>query len=112
MARKTIQMLVDDIDGSKATQTVTFGLDGATYEIDLNDDHAAALRESLEEWVSKGRRVAGRANRRRGGGAGRSGSSSSENQKIRDWARENGIEVSDRGRISAEIREAYAAAVK
>ncbi|QQM67181.1 histone-like nucleoid-structuring protein Lsr2 [Actinomyces weissii] len=111
MARKTIQMLVDDIDGSEATQTVTFGLDGATYEIDLNDEHAAALRESMEEWVAKAHRVAGRASRRRGA-AGRSSASSSENQKIRDWARENGIEVSDRGRISAEIREAYAAATK
>lgn len=112
MARKTIQMLVDDIDGSEATQTVTFGLDGATYEIDLNDEHAAALRESMEEWVAKAHRVAGRANRRRGAAAGRSSTSSSENQKIRDWAREHGHEVSDRGRISAEIREAYAATLK
>ncbi|WP_194948714.1 histone-like nucleoid-structuring protein Lsr2 [Actinomyces trachealis] len=109
MARKTIQMLVDDIDGSEATQTVTFGLDGATYEIDLNDKHAAALRESLEEWVVKGHRVAGRVNRRRGAGAARPGNAV-ENQRIRDWARANGREVSDRGRISAEIREAYAAA--
>ncbi|SPT54256.1 Lsr2 [Actinomyces bovis] len=109
MARKTIEMLVDDIDGSEATQTVTFGLDGATYEIDLNDEHAAALRESLEEWVAKAHRIAGRANRRRGAGAART-NNSSQNQKIRDWAREHGHEVSDRGRISAEIREAYALA--
>ncbi len=108
MARKIIQMLVDDIDGSEASQTVTFGLDGATYEIDLNDEHAAALRESIEEWVAKAHRVAGRSNRRRGS----SPRSSSDNQKIRDWARENGHEVSDRGRISAEIRKAYAEATK
>lgn len=109
MARKIIQMLVDDIDGSEASQTVTFGLDGATYEIDLNDEHAAALRESIEEWVAKAHRVAGRSNRRRGASSPRSGS---DNQKIRDWARENGHEVSDRGRISAEIRKAYAEATK
>ena len=53
MARKTKIILVDDVDGSEATQTVGFALDGVSYEIDLNDEHAAALRESIEEWSSK-----------------------------------------------------------
>ena len=78
------------------------------FQIDLNDEHAAALRESFEEWTSKARRTAGRrsSGRRRAAGA----SSSGETQRIREWAREQGLEVSDRGRISAEVREAYEAA--
>ena len=107
MAQKTQIILVDDIDGSEATQTVTFALDGVSYEIDLNDEHAAALRESVEEWTVKARRSGGRKiTRRRGATRTQSG----ETQKIREWARENGHEVSDRGRISAPIREAYYAA--
>ena len=103
MAQKTQIILVDDIDHSAASQTVTFGLDGVTYEIDLNDEHAAALRESVEEWTAKARRVSVRRNTRR-----RSRSSvPGETQRIRDWARAEGIEVSTRGRISAEVREAY-----
>ena len=104
MAQKTQVILVDDIDGGEATQTVTFGIDGVTYEIDLNDEHAAALRESLAEWTGKARRTGGRriAGRRRGSSA-----AAGETQRIREWARENGIEVSDRGRISAAVRQRY-----
>ena len=102
MARRTQTILVDDIDGSEASQTVTFALDGVTYEIDLNEEHAAALRESLEEWVGKARRTGGRrsSGRRRSSGP-------SDTQKIREWARSQGLEVSDRGRVSAEVRKAY-----
>ena len=113
MAQKTQVILVDDVDGSEATQTITFALDGVSYEIDLNDEHAAALRESFEEWTSKARRTAGRrssgrrsSGRRRAAGTPASG----ETQRIREWAREKGLEVSDRRRISAEVREAYEAA--
>ncbi|QPL05291.1 MULTISPECIES: histone-like nucleoid-structuring protein Lsr2 [Actinomyces] len=104
MAQKTQIILVDDVDGSEATQTITFALDGVSYEIDLNDEHAAALRESIEEWSSKARRIAGR---RTPGTRRRRSSSAGETQRIREWARERGMEVSDRGRISAEIRAAY-----
>ena len=102
MAQKTQVILVDDVDGSEANQTVTFALDGVTYEIDLNEEHAAALRESLEEWVGKARRTGGRrsSGRRRSNGP-------SDTQKIREWARSQGLEVSDRGRVSAEVRKAY-----
>ena len=102
MAQKTQVILVDDVDGSEANQTVTFALDGVSYEIDLNDEHAAALRESLEEWVGKARRTGGRrsSGRRRSSGP-------SDTQKIREWAREQGLEVADRGRVSAEVRKAY-----
>ena len=105
MARKTQVILTDDIDGSDATGTVSFALDGVAYEIDLNDDNAQRLREQLGEWASKARRVGGRRISRT-----QRGSSSSDAGKVRVWANENGYQVSERGRIPKEIREAYAAA--
>lgn len=102
MARKTQVLLVDDIDGTDASNTVTFGLDGVSYEIDLNDENAAQLRSDLEKWTALARRTGGRAKR----GAAPAGDA----KKIREWASENGYEVSERGRIPAEIREAYAKA--
>lgn len=117
MAQKIHIVLEDDLDGSEATETVSFGLDGTSYEIDLNDQNAAALRESLATYVGHARKVSGA--RRGGGGGGRrsGGSSSSANgsggptaKEVREWARENGYEVPDRGRVSAEVREAYDAA--
>ncbi len=108
MARRTIVELIDDIDGSKAETTVQFGLDGVAYEIDLSEENATKLRADFASWVEQARRVSGRRTARRTGGA---GSSSSETSKIRDWARENGVTVSDRGRISAEVRKAYYEAV-
>ncbi|MCS6712606.1 Lsr2 family protein [Brachybacterium sp. EF45031] len=109
MARKTIVELVDDLDGGRADQTVTFSLDGVAYEIDLTDANAERLREALSEWVSKARRVSG-SRRRSSGGSSANHSSAEETRRIRAWARENGHEVSDRGRISRELREAYEAA--
>lgn len=107
MARKTRVVLTDDIDGSEANQTVSFALDGVAYEIDLNDIHAKQLREQLETWASSGRRIGGR----RTPGTRRSTASDPEQTaRIREWARENGHEVSDRGRISTSVREAYNAA--
>ncbi|SEE92214.1 histone-like nucleoid-structuring protein Lsr2 [Ruania alba] len=108
MAQKVRVLLIDDIDGSDAEETVTFGLDGVTYEIDLNDKNAAKLRDDLAKWVGAGRRSGGRktTGRRVGG----SRSSGSDAQKIREWAKQNGYKVSERGRVSAEIREAYAKA--
>lgn len=104
MARKTRIVLTDDLDGSAATSTVDFALDGVTYEIDLNDENAQKLRDEFAAWVGHARRVGGRA--RRGTSRGRS----DETKRIREWAQANGYEIGDRGRVSAEIREAYAAA--
>ncbi|NYF98835.1 histone-like nucleoid-structuring protein Lsr2 [Janibacter cremeus] len=106
MAQRVEIILEDDIDGGDATETVTFGLDGVTYEIDLNDSNAAALRDALAGYVGAGRRVAGR----RSSGSSSSRSNSGELAKIRQWARSNGYDVSDRGRISKKVREAYAKA--
>lgn len=104
MAQRVQVVLEDDLDGGKAEETVTFGLDGTTYEIDLSKKNAAKLRDALGSYVGAGRRVAGR----RGGGRGRGrGRSASDSADIRAWAKANGYEVSERGRISAEVREAY-----
>lgn len=107
MAQRVQIILEDDLDGGDASETVTFGLDGVTYEIDLNEKNASALRDALAGYVGAGRRVAGRKN---SGSSSSSRSSSGELSKIREWARANGHQVSDRGRISQKVREAYAKA--
>jgi|SRR5688500_14851407 Lsr2 len=114
MAQRVNVVLVDDLDGSEAAETVNFGLDGASYEIDLSADNATKLREALAVYVGHGRRTGGR---RKGGAQGAatgsraaaagSGPSASE---IRAWARENGFDVPERGRVSSEVREAFLAA--
>ena len=107
MAQKVHIVLEDDLDGSDATQTVTFALDGTSYEIDLNDQNAAALRDALAPYVGHGRKVSGsRRGRRSASSAGGAHSA----KEIRDWARSNGHDVPDRGRIPAGVREAFEAA--
>lgn len=108
MAQRVQILLEDDLDGGEATETVTFALDGVTYEIDLSDKNAATLREALAGYIGAGRRVSGR--RTSGTTTGSRSSSSGELSKIREWARANGHEVSDRGRISQKVRDAYAKA--
>jgi hypothetical protein len=106
MAQRVNVVLVDDLDGSDAAETVQFGLDGVDYEIDLTEQHATELREALALYVAHGRRKAGR--RRSNQSAKASGGPSAA--EIREWARANGWEVPERGRVSAEVREAYTAA--
>ena len=110
--------LVDDLDGETADETVEFGIDGRNYEIDLSKENAVRLRDVLADFVSAARRAGGR---RRGGSAATSSASGSagtapkgrtaidreQNQAIREWARKRGMKVSDRGRIPAEVLEAY-----
>ncbi len=114
MAQRVQVMLIDDVDGSDGAETVTFALDGVTYEIDLSETNAAALREAFASWVGHGRRVAGRSSAGsrtpRRPAASSSGSAVSDTAAIREWARSNGHEVKDRGRIQAEIVQAYRAA--
>lgn len=110
MAQRVEILLEDDIDGGEAVETISFGLEGVAYEIDLNEANAAKLRESFSGYVEAGRKVSGR--RRAGRPSGTPTSRREELGKIRAWARENGYEVADRGRISASIREAYAKAKK
>ena len=108
MAQRKQVLLIDDLTGEDAQETVKFGLDGNQYEIDLTTEHAAELREKLNPYVSNGRRL-------RGGTSGRSSRRetaprSDDSRKIREWAIANGFKPSARGRISQEIREAYSAA--
>lgn len=113
MAQKVQVLLVDDIDGGTADETVTFALDGVSYEIDLTSAHAAELRDALGTWVGHARKVGGRSSSGRGSSSGGGASRprrSSDAGAVRTWAKENGYEVSERGRISAEIRDAYEAA--
>ena len=106
VAQKVQVLLVDDLDGGEADETVTFALDGKTYEIDLTTANADKLRGLLEPYVKGGRRTGGRASGGRGKARAASGSSQ-DTAQIRAWAKENGYEVNDRGRVPAQIREAY-----
>ena len=103
--QKVITELVDDIDGSTAEETVSFALDGVEYEIDLSQPNASNLRQGLDEYVSKGRRTGGRA--KRAPAKGRPGADKADTGAIRKWARAHGLKVSGRGRISAEVAQAY-----
>jgi len=109
MAQKVHIVLEDDLDGSPATETVSFGLDGKTYEIDLNDKNAGKLRDALAQYVGAGRSVGGarRGGRKSASSATTLGPSARE---VRDWARSNGFDVPDRGRIPADVRTAFDAA--
>ena len=109
MAQKIQTLFIDDLDGSPAEGTVRFGLDGTEYEIDLNEKHAKALRDGLAGYVSAARRVSGSA--RRVARAGRRTSASGLNTtEVREWAKAQGIEVKDRGRVPAELVVKFKAA--
>ncbi|MGG5172507.1 histone-like nucleoid-structuring protein Lsr2 [Pseudarthrobacter sp. J1738] len=105
MAQKVKIILIDDLDGGSADETVRFSLDGSHYEIDLSSSNAAELRESLARYVDVARKdSSGKAPRARyGSGPQRN----METARIREWAKANGYTVSTRGRIQAHIQEAY-----
>lgn len=112
MAKKVTVTLIDDVDGEAAAdETVEFGIDGVSYEIDLSSKNATKLRDELEEWVTSARKVSGRRRAKVGAGAaapkGRAVVDREQTAAIREWARRNGHKVSTRGRISADITEAY-----
>jgi type IV secretory pathway TrbL component len=110
MAQKVTVSLVDDLSGSQADETVTFGLDGKSYEIDLSSANAGKLRDALANFVGAARK-AGRPSRVNGSAAAAPARSASvdreQNQAIREWARKRGMKVSDRGRIPSDVTEAY-----
>src|ERR1700709_1511236 len=101
--------LVDDLDGSTADRTVTFGWDGVIFEIDLSKKNIAALDGALKPYISAGRRLRSAAGRPRGGSRRTGGAKRSGTPDIREWARANGHEISDRGRIPVAVVEAYEA---
>jgi nucleoid-associated protein Lsr2 len=111
MAKKVTVTLVDDFDGEGAAdETVEFGLDGVTYEIDLSTKNATKLRNDLKQWVEAGRRVGGRRRGRSSSGRGRGAIDREQSAAIREWARRNGHNVSTRGRIPADVIDAFHAA--
>jgi hypothetical protein len=110
MAARTVVHLIDDVDGGKADETVSFSLDGVDYAIDLSHGNADGLRKVLAEFVEAGRRVSGRAARGTARTQVRPGGDRAQNQAIREWARRNGHQVSERGRIPAELISQFQAA--
>lgn len=111
MAQKVTVSLVDDLDGGTAEETVGFGLDGKSYEIDLSAANASKLRDALAGFVAAARRAGSGRGGRRSAGAGSSGSRAAgdreQSRAIREWAREQGMEVSERGRIPSDVLQAY-----
>jgi hypothetical protein len=108
MAKKTIVELTDDLDGSPADETLRFALDGSEFEIDLSTAHAQQLRNALQPFAEAARNLNGKRGGRRSGGSGSRASRDREQlQGIRDWAKKQGYQVAQRGRISAEIQRAY-----
>ncbi len=109
MAQHVNVVLVDDIDGSPADESVTFALDGISYEIDLTSANAERLRADLSEWLQAARRLSG-ARKRGSRSSTKQSTVGASNSTVREWARANGHQVSDRGRIRAEVVEAFNAA--
>jgi hypothetical protein len=109
VAQKIQTLLIDDLDGSEAEGTVRFGLDGTEYEIDLNAHHAQALRDTLARYINAARRAGGGA-RRPARGSRRASASGLNTTEVREWAKAQGIDVKDRGRVPAEVVARFKAA--
>ena len=108
MAQKVEVLLVDDIDGGEADETVSFSIDGTAYEIDLSKKNAAKLRNGLEPFVASARKA--RKTTGRTGRGSRTAGSRERSAEIREWAKSRGIKVNERGRIPANVIEQYEAA--
>jgi hypothetical protein len=108
MAQKIQTLFIDDIDGGEAERTVRFGLDGTEYETDLSTKHNDELRAALGTYLSHARKVGGTA--RRVVGRGGRKPSSVDTVAVRAWARENGYDIKDRGRVPADLVAKYQAA--
>src|SRR5579871_6131816 len=105
MAQRIQTLFIDDLDGSEAAGTVRFALDGTEYEIDLSTAHSEELRNALEQYIRHARRT---GTARRAARSGR-GNSAFDTVKVREWAKEQGIEIKDRGRVPAAVVEKYRA---
>jgi len=109
VAQKIQTLFIDDLDGSTAEGTVRFGLDGTEYEIDLNEKHAQELRDALARYVSAARRAGGGARGPARPGR-RTPTTGLNTTEVREWAKAQGIEVKDRGRVPAELMVRFKAA--
>lgn len=104
MAQKVQTLFIDDIDGGEAEGTVRFALDGSEYEIDLSAKHSDELRDALRNYIAHARKVGGGARR---GARGARKPSSIDTVAVRAWARENGFDIKERGRVPAEVVAKY-----
>ena len=104
MAQKVQTLYIDDIDGSEAEGAVRFALDSTEYEIDLSATHREELRSALEPFIAHARKVGGTRRAARGG---RRNASAIDTHKVREWARAQGIEIKDRGRVPADVLTRY-----
>ena len=107
MAQQIQTLFIDDIDGGAADGTVRFGLDGADYEIDLSGEHSNELRTALGKYIEHSRKVGGQARR---AARSRGAASAIDTAKVREWARESGYDIKDRGRVPADLVAKYQAA--
>jgi hypothetical protein len=110
MAQQTTVIMTDDIDGGKAVETVSFGLDGQQYEIDLGAKNAKSLRRAVSAYIEAGRKVSSNTGARAGAKRTVAPTGGADLGAIRAWAHENGIQVAARGRIAASVKEQYLAA--
>ena len=108
MAQQIQTLFIDDIDGGPAEGTVRFALDGTDYEIDLSTAHSEELHKVLAGYVTHARKTGGTTRR---GTRGRRGADAPDTRKVREWARAEGIDIKERGRVPAEVIEKYKAAV-
>jgi hypothetical protein len=110
VAKRTVHMLIDDIDGGEADETIRFALDGTQYEIDLSQQNATKMREGLARYIGAGARIGRAGTPARvapGRGRGPAKADRDQNRAIREWAQTKGLDVSDRGRIKQDILDRY-----
>jgi hypothetical protein len=105
MAQQIQTLFIDDLDGGQAAGTVRFALDGVDYEIDLSTEHAGNLHTALDKYIAHARKLGG--TRRAARGTGRRSASVVDTHKVREWAKEQGIEIKDRGRVPADVLTQY-----
>ena len=105
MARNVQVVISDDLDGSEGAETITFGFDGVSYEIDLGEKNRAKFEKAFEPYVQAGRRIS----RSRRPSSARTTGPRIDRAVVRAWAKEQGLHVSERGRISAEVMQKYEA---
>ncbi len=103
MAQKIQTLFIDDLDGSEADGTIRFGLDGTDYEIDLSVAHSEELHKALAPYVAHARKASGARRAARG----RRNTNAIDTHKVREWAREQGIDIKERGRVPATVVEKY-----
>ncbi len=108
MAQKVIREFVDDIDGSPAERTFSFAVDGVSYEIDLSTQNITEFKSAIGGFIESARKIKGSSQRRtRSTGTGGAQQSPEQTRAMREWARQHGHNISNRGRIPTSIRQAF-----